>query len=105
MKITLTEAGGWSAGVGPTCKTIDFSLLDSAYCEAGKSLVEKLMNSNLHSPANTSRARDAMTFDLSIEEKGKTTVCSAISTELSPEFAELVGWIKKQTRKTMRKEK
>ncbi len=105
MKITLSEEGGWSAGVGPTSKTIDLGLLDPHHSQAGILLVEKLMNVCSESPAKSSRARDDMTFAITIEENGKTKLFSANSTALSPEFGELLGWIKQQVRRSMGKEK
>jgi hypothetical protein len=99
MKISLTERGGWSAGISPTAQTLDFSNLDENSAREGRKFVEQLMR---HSPAPSDEhqhARDDMEFTIRVEDSGgDSREFTMNSMVLTREFADLLNWLKQQLR-------
>jgi hypothetical protein len=97
MKISLTEKGGWSAGMSPPARTLNLSDLDEKSAREGRKLAEQLLR---HSPApsvENQHVRDDMEFTIRVEEPGgDAREVTMNSMALTGEFADLLSWLKQQ---------
>lgn len=96
MKISLAKEGGWLAGADRPSETVDLDFVDDQSQHHARSLVEKLTKSAPSSHGHSRQSRDATQFTIEIEEGAKKTTYSQVSTDLSPEFAELLTWLQRQ---------
>ena len=104
MRISLVEDGGWSPTVTPNIKVVDLTEIDKHSATQGRSLAEKLMKMSDEAGPENPHSRDAIQFTITIENEGKSVVFTSKSTEINPNFAELLSWLKQQLA-AQRKEK
>lgn len=97
MNISLTTEGGWTAGLTASPKSISLADLDSKTKAKIFELVENLHEQDSMERKTTGEfVRDDMTFIIQIElDNQPTQTFRERSTELSADFAELLGIIQK----------
>jgi len=90
MKVTLTPMGGIAAIRRPA-RTLDTSLLPESVAERLRLLVKAAATTP---PGPTSeRVRDAMSYQIEIDDDGKTSRLVQSDGSMSPEFAALLEFI------------
>jgi hypothetical protein len=95
MKITLTKHGGWIAGMQLPPRVIDLSSLPKEVVEEYKKLIASAMASPGRAEANPGKARDAMSYTITIEGDGPPGRVQQSDTTMSEEFAALVQRIER----------
>ncbi len=94
MKVTLAAHGGLAAagGLGLPPDTLDTDTLPGK----GAAELARLMAaaSSRRPPADRpSRARDAMSYTITVEDGGRSTVLEQSDASMTPEFAALLTWL------------
>jgi hypothetical protein len=93
MKITLTKHGGFAAGMFRPPSIVASSTLTAADAAELSRLVTAVKMSPAERGEEPGQARDAMSYTMTIEEDGETTVISQSDINMSPAFADLMQWI------------
>jgi hypothetical protein len=98
MKIILGQHGGQAAGIvlqRPPL-VIDTTSLDKAEAAELQDLVAAAATAP---PApGTGKARDEMSYKITIQDGGKETVLSQSDTTMSAEFGKLLGWLRRHSK-------
>ena len=99
MKVILSQHGGQGAGIymqrAPT-------VIDSASLgEAERKELDSLVSGARKAPARPSspKARDEMSYKVTIQDEGAEVVLSQTDTSMTPEFGQLLGWLQRYGRK------
>lgn len=95
MKVKLSKHGGQAAGINlqrPPL-VVDSAALD----DAGSSELRKLVESAVSAaaPARSDRARDEMSYTITVDDDGYQTVLSQSDTAMSDEFGKLLDWLQR----------
>ena len=93
MKVTLTKHGGWTATMRVPPLVIDAAGLPA---EAAKELARLVAAAKAAPPAedhSEGRARDAMSYQLTVEDGGKSAVFTQSDTAMTKPFAALMAWL------------
>jgi hypothetical protein len=95
MKVTLSQHGGQAAGINLRRRphAIDSTDLD----DAGASELERLAAGAISAPApeRSGRARDELSYTITIETNGRETVLAQSDTAMSAEFSKLLAWLQR----------
>ena len=95
MKVRLSQHGGQAAGIhlGRPPRIVDAAALD----DAGASELKKLAASAVSAaaPVRSGRARDEMSYTITIEDNGSQTVLSQSDTAMSADFGKLLAWLQR----------
>lgn len=96
MKVTLTKHGGLAFGIRrPPC-VVESSTLPEPEAEELARLVVAAKTATAVKGEQPGRARDAMSYTITIEEVGsEPTVISQSDITMSPLFAALLEWIER----------
>ena len=95
MKITLAQHGGHAAAIN---RARPPQVIDSAALDEPKAAeLEGLAAAAASAPARASsgKARDEMSYTITIEDQGRETVLSQSDTTMSAEFSKLLGWLRR----------
>lgn len=99
MKITLTRHGGHAAGILLNRPPI---VVDAAALEASKAAeLKSLAAAAAAAPspaARTGKARDEMSYVITIEDGGEEKSLSQSDTSMSAEFGKLLAWLQRNSR-------
>jgi hypothetical protein len=95
MKVTLQEYGGIAAGIRRPPRTLDTATLAPAQAEELTRLVFAATAASAGGDAGPGRARDAMSYEMTIEDGGRHTVLRGADNAMSPAFAELCAQVKR----------
>ena len=98
MKITLAQHGGLAAGIRLNRPPI---AIDAAALEASQAAEMKaLAAAAVGAPpgARSGKARDEMSYTLTIEDGGHQTVLSQSDTSMSIEFGKLLAFLQRHSR-------
>jgi hypothetical protein len=99
MKITLAQHGGHMAAFN---RARPPQFIDSAALDRPKAAeVEGLAAAAASAPprsASSGKARDEMSYTITIEDQGRETVLSQSDTTMSEEFSKLLGWLRSATK-------
>jgi hypothetical protein len=96
MKVTLEKFGGLAAGMRRPPKIVDDAALAPAEADELARLVQvAASNPTPAGAAGPGQARDAMTFKITVEDQGRTTVLTAKDSSLSTPFVALRDWLEK----------
>jgi hypothetical protein len=95
MKVKLSKHGGQAAGINlqrPPL-VVDSAALD----DAGSSELKKLVQSAVSAaaPPRSGRARDEMSYTITVDDDGHQTVLSQSDTAMSDEFGKLLDWLQR----------
>jgi hypothetical protein len=96
MKITLAHHGGQAAGINLNRppQVIDSAALDQPNAAELKGLVAAA--SSAPSRAKSSgKARDEMSYTITIQDQGRESVLSQSDTTMSADFAKLLAWLQR----------
>jgi len=94
MKVTLEQHGGLAAGIRRSPRVVKTDALTGEVAEELARLVEaaKVV------PAiggDLRRARDAMSYTITVEDSGRPVLLRQSDTSMSPAFAALLDWFQK----------
>jgi len=93
MRVTLTNHGGFAAGVRrPPCIVESSNFPGPAAAELAR-LVAAVKAAPAVKDTRPGQARDAMSYTITVEEDGRTTVLRQSDTAMSPAFAALMSWV------------
>ncbi|MGW1963659.1 protealysin inhibitor emfourin [Streptomyces sp. NPDC001935] len=93
MKVTWEAHGGQAAAIrlGLPPKELESDALPEAAAGELARLVAAAASEAGHE--RPSRARDAMSHTIMVEDKGRSTVLTRSDAAMSPAFAALLGWL------------
>ncbi len=96
MKITLAQHGGLAAAINRARppQVADSAALD----ETRAAELEGLASAAASAPpraASSGKARDEMSYTITIEDQGRKTVLSQSDTTMSAEFGKLLAWLQR----------
>ncbi len=99
MKITLSQHGGHMAAFnrGRPPQIVDSAALDEPRAAELKGLAAAASSAPARTPSG--KARDEMSYTITIEDQGRETVLSQSDTTMSEEFSKLLGWLRRQPAK------
>ncbi|MFI6768097.1 protealysin inhibitor emfourin [Streptomyces sp. NPDC050355] len=95
MKVTLARHGGQAAAILLRLppKVLDTDALPkNAAAELAQLVAAAAPAAEKDRPG---RARDAMSYTITVEDGGRSTVLAQSDTTMSPAFAALLGWLEK----------
>lgn len=95
MKVTLSKHGGQAAGINlqRPPQVVDSAALDESRASELKKLAASAVSTA--APARSGRARDEMSYTITIEDDGRETVLSQSDTAMSAEFGRLLAWLQR----------
>ena len=93
MKVTLAKHGGWTAAMRLPPLVVDAAGLPESAAEELARLVSAAKAAPPPEDRNKGRARDAMSYELTVEDGGKTTVLRQSDTAMTRAFAALLAWL------------
>ena len=95
MKVTLSRHGGQAAGVylQRPPQVVDSAALDGSEASELKRLVAAAVSAA--APARSGRARDEISYTITIEDDGHQTVLSQSDTAMSADFGKLLAWLQR----------
>ncbi|WP_341531917.1 protealysin inhibitor emfourin (plasmid) [Nostoc sp. UHCC 0302] len=94
MKVTLTKYGGLAAGILRSPYIVESSALPESVASELVRLVAAAKTASVIKEDKPGRARDAMSYTITIEEDGsEPTVISQSDITMSPSFAVLLQWL------------
>jgi hypothetical protein len=104
MKITLAQHGGQAAGINLQRPPLVFDTdsLDAPQAAEIRGLVAAATAANpvaKSSGKSSGKARDEMSYTITIADEGRETALSQSDTTMSAEFAHLLGWLQRHPRK------
>ena len=96
MKVILAQHGGQAAGIhlNRPPKVVDSAALDEPKAAELTGLVAAATSAP-SSAASLGRARDEMSYTITIQDQGGETVLSQSDTTMSAEFAKLLAWLQR----------
>ena len=96
MKITLAQHGGQAAGINLQRPPLVFDTdsLDAPQAAEIRGLVAAATAAN---PVGKSsgKARDEMSYTITLQDQGRETVLSQSDTTMSADFAKLLAWLQR----------
>ncbi len=95
MKVTLAEHGGLAAGVRRLPRVVEADALPKAAAAELTRLVADAKAASGVQQDGPGRARDAMSYTITIEDGGGPTVLRQSDMTMSPAFAALLTWLKR----------
>jgi hypothetical protein len=99
MKITLAQHGGQAAGINLNRPA---QVIDSAALEEPKAAeLQDLVAAATSAPASVAssgKARDQMSYTITIQDQGRETVLSQSDTTMSADFGKLLAWLQRHPR-------
>ncbi|MCC3773738.1 protealysin inhibitor emfourin [Streptomyces sp. UNOB3_S3] len=103
MKVTLATHGGQAAAIHLRLppKALDTDALPRSAAEELARLVAAAIPTTEEATEEAakekrpSRARDAMSYTITVEDKGRSTDLTQSDADMSPAFAALLGWLEK----------
>jgi hypothetical protein len=96
MKVSVTQHGGFAAGIRRPTQIVDTTLLTASKAKELKKLIENAVRTPL---ANDSgHARDTITYAIQVEKRGsEPIVFSQSDASMSEDFASLLDWFSRTT--------
>jgi hypothetical protein len=93
MRISLSKHGGLAAGMllGCTPRVLDTNTLPPAAAVELARLVEAARAAPVATEVGPRRARDAMSYTITVEDSGDQTVLKRSDADMSPAFGKLLA--------------
>lgn len=100
MKINLAKHGGQAAGMflGRPPRVLDTDTLPPSAAEELAMLVEAAKNTTAALEAGPGRARDVMSYTITVEDRGHQTVLKQSDNNMSPAFKNLLVWLERHVK-------
>ncbi|AWM36727.1 hypothetical protein GobsT_54270 [Gemmata obscuriglobus] len=92
MKVTLAKHGGLAAGIRRPPQVVDTDALPAPLAEELARLVAAAVAAGTPPGERPGRARDAMSYTLTVEGDGRTALTQS-DTAMTPAFAALLAWL------------
>jgi Emfourin len=94
MKVTLATHGGLAAGINMQVppRVVDTETLPRPAAAELSRLVTAAKAVNA-SPSSAGQARDAMSYMITVEERGQSTTLAQSDVTMSAQFAALLNWL------------
>ena len=94
MRVTLATHGGQAAGINIRLppRVLDSATLPEPAAKTLSHLVAAAKSVEV-SAASDQRARDAMSYTITVEDSGRSTVLTQSDVTMTREFAELLAWL------------
>ena len=94
MKVTLATYGGLAAAINMRLppRVVDTETLPTSAAAELSRLVAAAKAVNAF-PAGGDRARDAMSYMITVEERGQSTTLAQSDVTMSAQFAALLNWL------------
>jgi hypothetical protein len=94
MRVTLATHGGQAAGINLRLppRVMDSATLPESAAKNLSQLVAAAKSVEV-SAASDQRARDAMSYTITVEDSGRSTVLTQSDVTMTREFAELLAWL------------
>ena len=94
--IILAQHGGQAAGINLNRppKVIDSAALDEPKAAELKGLVAAATSAPSRA-ASSGKARDEMSYTITLQDQGRETVLSQSDTTMSVDFAKLLAWLQR----------
>jgi hypothetical protein len=96
MKVTLEQHGGLAAGIRRLPRVVKADALTREAAEELARLVEAARVIPVAEGDGPGRARDAMSYTITVEDSGRSVLLRQSDTSMSPAFAALLDWFQKQ---------
>jgi hypothetical protein len=93
MKVTLETYGGFAAGIRRPARTVDTASLSAPQAAELVRLVAAASSGRSDDSADPGRARDAMSYEITVEDGGRSITLTGSDTSMSPSFRALRQWI------------
>ena len=93
MKVILAKHGGFAAGILRRPHIVDSTTLPETAAEELARLLAELKTAPGVKEEGPGRARDAMSYTITVEDGGEQTVFRQSDTTMSPSFAALLQWL------------
>ena len=97
MKVTLKKNGGLAAGVHQPPCVVEFSTLAAQQHEELSRLVAELRAAPAVKHESPGSMRDAMTFEITIDDNDMSIVYRQADLQMSEAFGNLLTWIEKHS--------
>jgi hypothetical protein len=94
MKITLAQHGGQAATIRRPSQTVDSAALDQSEAAELAGLVAAAVAAP-SSAERSGKARDEMSYTITIQDQGRETVLKESDTTRSPDFGKLLLWLQR----------
>ncbi|MET7397884.1 protealysin inhibitor emfourin [Dactylosporangium sp. NPDC005572] len=97
MKVTLAAHGGQAAAIHLRLppRVMDADALPEQEARELARLVEAATTAPAAEEERPGRARDAMSYTITVEDGGQPIFLTQSDTTMSPEFAALLGWLER----------
>lgn len=93
MKVSLAKHGGLVAGISRPVQSVDTTELSKQKVKELRRLVNDTVTTFPLKRLEVEQGRDAMSYTITVEDKGHSTVLSQSDTTMSSEFAILLEWL------------
>lgn len=93
MKVTLAKHGGLAAGIRRPPQVVDTDSLSAPLAEELAQLVAAAVAAGTSPGGRPGRARDAMSYTLTVEGGDGRTALTQSDTTMTPAFAALLVWL------------
>ena len=101
MKVTLRQQGGLAGGIQWPLQIVDLSRLSESEANELAQLVAAVKAAPANENTSPGRARDSMTFTITIDEDGgNSTVVEQPDTAMSPSFVAILEWLENSQQST-----
>jgi hypothetical protein len=98
VKVTLVRHGGFAAGIRWPTRLVDSATLPEPAAAELARLVSDLQASPAPAGDRPGRARDAMSYTLTLEDANGEQTISQTDTTMTPQFASLIDWIDRRAK-------
>lgn len=98
MKVTLAQQGGLAAGIRRVPMVVDSASLAAPVVAELTRLVTAARGNPATRETSPGKARDAIRYTITIEEGERPTVLSQSDTDMSQDFAALLGWLQQNSK-------
>jgi Emfourin len=98
MRVTLATHGGQAAGINLRLppRVVDSATLPEPAAEKLSQLVAAAKAVEV-SAASDQHGRDAMSYTITVEDSGRSTVLAQSDVTMTRQFAELLAWLQEHT--------
>ena len=99
MKVTLATHGGLAAAINLRLppRVVDAGTLDQPAAEKLAQLVTAAKAASAPTPAGSRRARDEMSYTITVQDGEQQVVLTESDTTMSPEFGALLSWLEQRS--------
>ncbi|HEV8175229.1 MAG TPA: protealysin inhibitor emfourin [Actinoplanes sp.] len=100
MRVTLAVHGGLAAAINlrRPPRVVDTEALPADQAQELSRLVDAATRAHSHQPAGAVPTGDAMSYTITVERAGASSVLTGSDNAASPEFTDLLAWLEANAR-------